>query len=249
MDVMPSEFASRSAASRPCRYSAAVRAGRCSLTSSVAASRSVPLGAPVRSRMIAPRGGSGVAAVMPLIASAREFTHAEWPSAARMNAGRPGASESSSSRDGFAAGKTGNAHPRPRSHPPPGCSFAHFLILASTIARVLSSSSTQSESAMPPLIGCRWLSWNPGSSIFPPSSTTRVRGPIHFAAPASSPTYTIFAPVTAAAVARGCAVSAVYTVPPRKTKSAAVCAGARAGRNASAASRAPRRRALTVATP
>src|SRR3954454_10456289 len=78
-DVMPCRRIAFSAAFALLTLSAAVGAGTALLTRSWAASSSSPVGLPASSRQILPPGGSGVAAVAPASASARELTTVECP--------------------------------------------------------------------------------------------------------------------------------------------------------------------------
>ncbi len=128
-------------------------------TSAVADSRSVPEGSPVAgSRSMRPFGGSGVSRVTPAIASAFEFAHAEWPSAAQISAGRSGTTRSSASLCGFAFGKTKSCQPVPRTHGRVGFFAAQSRTASSTCCSVVSSESWQSPSSTPLDTGCTCVS-------------------------------------------------------------------------------------------
>ena len=137
-------------------------------TRSAASSRSVPDGFPAASRSMRPFGTSCVRAVMCASARAREFSHAECPSAARTYAGRSGMRLSSSWRLGFACGNTGSCHPCPRNHASCGCAFAHFAIESATCAGVVRSSSAHSFRRSPVVTGCTCESRKAGRSMRPP---------------------------------------------------------------------------------
>lgn len=85
---MPCLAIASSAARAEFTSSLAVGFGSSLLTSCCAESSSVPDALPAGSRPILPPSGSGVAAVIPASASAREFTNAVCPNEDMTNIGR-----------------------------------------------------------------------------------------------------------------------------------------------------------------
>ena len=189
-------------------------------TRSIAPSWSVPLGVPSGSRSIRPSDGSGVDAVTPASSSALVFTQALWPSRLVRKAGRSGTIRSRSSRRGVPPSNAAMYQPPPRIHASSGCDRAYASITSNPGPDCASAWRSHRSIARPPWTGWTWASWNPGVTVRPRSSITRVRGPIHPATIASGPTATSLPSRTATADAHDRAASMVAIRPPRRTRSA-----------------------------
>ena len=132
---------------------------------------------PVGSRSIRPIGGSGVSAVIPASSSAREFTHAPWPSRF-VQEDRPVGDdrvEGLAPRD-----PAGERLHRPAVTDDPLALRVRRGIggHGRDVARPRESNRSRSHSTWrsPPDTGCVWASVNPGTTVRPRRSTTRVRG-------------------------------------------------------------------------
>jgi len=82
------------------------------------------VGSPAASRWIRPRGGSGVARVMPASSMARRLTQALWPSVDSSSTGRSPTAASRVARWGPAAPKASMTQPPPSTQGAAGWSAA-----------------------------------------------------------------------------------------------------------------------------
>ena len=185
----------------------------------MAPSCSVPAGSPSASRTILPFAGSAVVRSIPDMARARELAHATWPSSLSKKAGRSGTMASRRLRCGSPRGNAGSDHPLPWIHSRSGCAAAWAAIAWRYAAASVRSWRSQLRESMPPSIGWTCASWNPGSSVSPSSSITRVAGPIRGRTSAELPTKTIRPSRAATASAAPASSVIVSTVAPRKTRS------------------------------
>ncbi len=122
---------------------------------------------PSGSRSIRPSSGSAVAAVIPAIASAREFAHAPWPSRFWRKTGRSGTIRSRSSRRGVPPGKSAMYQPLPRIHGTSGWPAHRRRSSRGSPSAPRLSCRSQRRSERPPWMGWTWTSWKPGSTLRP----------------------------------------------------------------------------------
>src|SRR5574337_382297 len=117
---------------------------------------------------------------------------------------------------------------------------ARAMVRASAWSTMAMDGSGVSKSNGTPPSAPTWrcASLKPGTTTRPPSSMTRVCGRTSARIESSSPTISTRSPAIASAVAHGCALSAVKTLPPSRIRSAARSRGGtpEAGFGASAAS-------------
>ena len=156
----------------------------------------------------------------PASSSALVFTQALWPSRLVRKAGRSGRIRSSSSRRGVPPSNAAMYQPPPRIHASSGCDRAYASITSISDPVCASAWRSHRSIASPPWTGWTCASWNPGVTVRPRNSMTRVRGPIRSATIASGPTATSRPSRTARAVAHDRAASIVAIRPPRRTRSA-----------------------------
>ena len=187
-----------------------VGSGTARSTSDCALSLRMPVG-PSFPRTIVPPGTSRASEPTPAARSAALLARLICPSRRLIHTGVFGVTESIQSRRGSSPPHCSWSQFPSVIHAPAGSAAAYCLMRPMNSAGVLASRSCTDARPKPPATKWTCESMNPGTTIIPPASMTRVSGRASFFTSALVPTTAMRSPVTASASAHGRLESPVHT--------------------------------------
>jgi hypothetical protein len=163
----------------------------------------MPVGSPCASRTMVPPATSFVAVVIPAARSAAPFASDMWPSSRVTHTGLFGVTESIQSRRGSSPPQSSWSQLPFVIHAPGGSVFAYSPMRRANSRGVFASRSCTDARPNPAERKCTCESMNPGTTIIPWASITRVADVTDLRTSALDPTTVIRSPLIAIASAHG----------------------------------------------